>query len=242
MPVNEHLGEQVLLFQVESLVVTFACIRDEVINEYVTEGLQQQQGMVYQHLLSGSCHGSRETCMFLSVDFWPLPAFCPLGSKVLDQLPTRASYDRSWWTCSGWPGNPPWGLWWHPRPGPQTGWWMHRRDPTGRKRCVKRVELELNSVWKPGLVFFTVSPEPRPAGRSGGRSPERCLWSGRGLRRWHNTACSETWDGSLEQLAERGDVSVCTRGQEHEYEEQWISVRWTIWRGVASTFTNMSLS
>lgn len=69
MPVNEHLGEQVVLFQVESLVVTFASIRDEVINEYVTEGLQQQQGMVYQHLLSCSCHGSRETCVFLSVNF-----------------------------------------------------------------------------------------------------------------------------------------------------------------------------
>lgn len=46
MPVNEHLGEQALLFQVESLVVTFASIGDEVINEYVTEGLHQQQGMV----------------------------------------------------------------------------------------------------------------------------------------------------------------------------------------------------
>lgn len=69
MPVNARLGEQVVLFQGESLVVTFASTRDEVINEYVTEGLQQQQGMVYQHLLSCSCHGSRETCVFLTVNF-----------------------------------------------------------------------------------------------------------------------------------------------------------------------------
>lgn len=44
--------------------VTFASIRDEVINEYVIEGLHQQ-GMVDQPLLSCSCHGSMETCVFL---------------------------------------------------------------------------------------------------------------------------------------------------------------------------------
>lgn len=50
------------------------------------------------------------------------------------QTPTRASCGRFWSIYSGSPGNPPWGLWQRPRPGPQTGWWRHGRDPAnGRK-------------------------------------------------------------------------------------------------------------
>lgn len=39
-----------------------------------------------------------------------------------------------------------------------------------------------------------MSPELHPAGRSGGRSPERFLWSGRGPHRWRSTVCSTRTD------------------------------------------------
>lgn len=51
--------------------VTFASIKDEVINKYVLEGLQQQD-MAYQRILSCSCHGCMETWC---VPAGPFPTF-----------------------------------------------------------------------------------------------------------------------------------------------------------------------
>lgn len=48
--------------------------------------------------------------------------------------PTMASCGQWRSIDSGSPGNPQSDLWWHPRPGPQTGWWMRRKGPAAVRK------------------------------------------------------------------------------------------------------------
>lgn len=75
------------------------------------------------------------------------------------------------------------------------------------------------------------SPEPHPASRSGGRSPERCLWSGRELHPRRSTVCSTPTGDAHAPLA--GGDTVQTREREMQRVQRgqsgWFRVFTIIW-------------
>lgn len=123
--------------------------------------------------------------------------------------------------------------------------------------CKKKTHLRLYSaelLWRGLTVVWLIvmvmslllsfclsqSPEPRPAGRSGGRTPERCLWSGRELHPRRSTVCSTPTDDVYAPSAGREWDTVQTHERGNATAATEMKVEWLC--GIASWFTTALLS
>lgn len=86
----------------------------------------------------------------------------------------------------------------------------------------------------PVVLLYFQSPEPHPAGRSGGRSPERCLWSGREPHPRRSTVCSTPTDVFAGPSAGRDAVEI--HASECGKRECNRSYKWR-WSGVGGGAT-----
>lgn len=81
----------------------------------------------------------------------------------------------------------------------------------------------------PVVFLYFQSPEPHPAGRSGGRSPERCRWSGREPHLRRSTVCSTRTDIFAGPSAGRDAGDICAsecgnRECNRSYKWRWGGV------------------
>lgn len=100
-----------------------------------------------------------------------------------------------------------------------------------KKRRVLQNRSRGDWLYTPVVLLYFQSPEPHPAGRSGGRSPERCRWSGREPHPRRSTVCSTQTNVFAGPLAGRDAVEIHTSECGNIECNMKVKVKWCGGRG-----------